>query len=170
MSNHGAIALYEAFGSFGAGVSPPLLRRQREDVLIMWRTPSTLEGRLDDIPAVGPVPRSELGDPGRSRPAATTRGGRRHHRRRDPLERDLVGQGVHDRYGGVVPELAPRVHHLELTHCLSCDDCARTRRRDVADIELGWRPTLAPGLVGALLVGAPGGEGAGGGPASRWSA
>jgi hypothetical protein len=24
----------------------------------MWRTPATLEGRLDDIPAAGPVPTS----------------------------------------------------------------------------------------------------------------
>ncbi len=29
-----------------------------EDALIMWRTPATLEGRLDDIPAAGPVPTS----------------------------------------------------------------------------------------------------------------
>jgi [ribosomal protein S18]-alanine N-acetyltransferase len=26
-----------------------------EDALIMWRTPMTLQGRLDDVPAAGPV-------------------------------------------------------------------------------------------------------------------
>ena len=26
-----------------------------EDALIMWRTPATLEGRLDDVPAADPV-------------------------------------------------------------------------------------------------------------------
>jgi ribosomal-protein-alanine N-acetyltransferase len=60
MSNHGAIALYEAFGFLSAGVRRRYYADNGEDALIMWRTPSTLEGCLDDIPAVGPVPRSEL--------------------------------------------------------------------------------------------------------------
>ena len=60
MSNHGAIALYQAFGFLGAGVRRRYYADNGEDALIMWRTPATLEGRLDDIPAVGPVPRSEL--------------------------------------------------------------------------------------------------------------
>ncbi|HZO35470.1 MAG TPA: ribosomal protein S18-alanine N-acetyltransferase [Solirubrobacteraceae bacterium] len=60
ISNEGAIALYEAFGFLAAGVRRRYYADNGEDALIMWRTPATLAGRLDDVPAVGPVPRSEL--------------------------------------------------------------------------------------------------------------
>ena len=58
ISNRGAIALYEAFGFLAAGVRRRYYADNGEDALIMWRTPATLEGRLDDIPAAGPVPPS----------------------------------------------------------------------------------------------------------------
>jgi ribosomal-protein-alanine N-acetyltransferase len=59
VSNVGAIALYEKLGFLSAGVRRRYYADNGEDALIMWRTPATLEGRLDDIPAVGPVPPSE---------------------------------------------------------------------------------------------------------------
>lgn len=59
ISNVGAIALYETFGFLGAGVRGRYYADNGEDALIMWRTPATLEGRLDDVPAASPVPRSE---------------------------------------------------------------------------------------------------------------
>ncbi len=57
-SNVGAIRLYERFGFRAAGMRRRYYQDNGEDALIMWRTPATLEGRLDDIPAAGPVPTS----------------------------------------------------------------------------------------------------------------
>jgi ribosomal-protein-alanine N-acetyltransferase len=51
-SNDGAIALYERFGFLSAGRRPRYYQDNGEDALVMWRTPSTLEGRMDDIPNV----------------------------------------------------------------------------------------------------------------------
>ena len=55
-SNEGAIRLYERFGFRAAGLRRRYYHDNGEDALIMWRTPATLEGRLDDVPAAGPVP------------------------------------------------------------------------------------------------------------------
>jgi N6-L-threonylcarbamoyladenine synthase len=62
----------------------------------------------------------------------------------------ISSQGVHDRYGGVVPEIASR-HHLELIDD-AVDDALRTARLSVAELEL-VAVTQGPGLVAALLVG-----------------
>ena len=55
-SNDAAIALYERFGFLAAGTRRRYYQDNGEDALIMWRTPATLEGRLDDVPNPGPVP------------------------------------------------------------------------------------------------------------------
>ena len=52
---HRAIALYERFGFRAAGMRRRYYQDNGEDALIMWRTPATLEGRLDDVPNPGPV-------------------------------------------------------------------------------------------------------------------
>ena len=57
-SNTGAIRLYERFGFRAVGLRRRYYQDNGEDAVIMWRTPATLEGRLDDIPAAGPVPTS----------------------------------------------------------------------------------------------------------------
>jgi N6-L-threonylcarbamoyladenine synthase len=62
----------------------------------------------------------------------------------------ISSQGVHDRYGGVVPEVASR-HHLELANAVVDDALARADAR-LEDIDL-VAMTQGPGLVGALLVG-----------------
>jgi ribosomal-protein-alanine N-acetyltransferase len=49
-SNTGAIALYERFGFRSAGVRRRYYQDNGEDAVIMWRTPATLRGTLDDIP------------------------------------------------------------------------------------------------------------------------
>ena len=54
-SNHAAIALYERFGFLAAGTRRRYYQDNGEDALIMWRTPATLDGRLDDVPNPGPV-------------------------------------------------------------------------------------------------------------------
>ena len=50
-SNGGAIALYERFGFRSAGVRRRYYQDNGEDAVIMWRTPATLRGGLDDVPA-----------------------------------------------------------------------------------------------------------------------
>ena len=62
----------------------------------------------------------------------------------------ISSQGVHDRYGGVVPEVASR-HHLALANAV-VDDALGTAGASLDDIEL-VAMTRGPGLVGALLVG-----------------
>jgi ribosomal-protein-alanine N-acetyltransferase len=54
-SNRGAIELYEQDGFRTAGLRRRYYQDNGEDALIMWRTPSTLDGRLDDVPAADPV-------------------------------------------------------------------------------------------------------------------
>jgi N6-L-threonylcarbamoyladenine synthase len=62
----------------------------------------------------------------------------------------ISSQGVHDRYGGVVPEIASR-HHLELIGAV-VDDALRQAGVALGDVEL-IGVTRGPGLVAALLVG-----------------
>jgi N6-L-threonylcarbamoyladenine synthase len=62
----------------------------------------------------------------------------------------ISSQGVHDRYGGVVPEVAAR-HHVALINDV-VDDALRTAGATLDDIRV-VAVTQGPGLVGALLVG-----------------
>jgi N6-L-threonylcarbamoyladenine synthase len=62
----------------------------------------------------------------------------------------ISSQGIHDAYGGVVPEIASR-HHLELANA-AVDDALRRAGATLDDIGL-VAVTQGPGLVGALLVG-----------------
>jgi [ribosomal protein S18]-alanine N-acetyltransferase len=54
-SNHAAIELYQRDGFRIAGLRRRYYQDNGEDALIMWRTPATREGRLDDVPAADPV-------------------------------------------------------------------------------------------------------------------
>jgi N6-L-threonylcarbamoyladenine synthase len=62
----------------------------------------------------------------------------------------ISSQGVHDRYGGVVPEIASR-HHLDLIGAV-VDDALAQAGVELGDLELVG-VTAGPGLVAALLVG-----------------
>ena len=55
-SNTGAIALYEGLGFRAAGVRRRYYQDNGEDAIVMWRTPATLRGSLDDVPNAAPVP------------------------------------------------------------------------------------------------------------------
>lgn len=58
-SNAGAMALYEQHGFRAAGLRRRYYQDNGEDAIIMWRTPATLRGTLDDIPnAVDPLKRA----------------------------------------------------------------------------------------------------------------
>jgi N6-L-threonylcarbamoyladenine synthase len=63
----------------------------------------------------------------------------------------ISSQGIHDRYGGVVPEIASR-HHLELIEPAVDDALKQAGVGSVADLGL-IAATRGPGLVAALLVG-----------------
>jgi ribosomal-protein-alanine N-acetyltransferase len=54
-SNQAAIELYQRDGFRIAGLRRRYYQDNGEDALIMWRTPATLQGRLDDVPAADPV-------------------------------------------------------------------------------------------------------------------
>jgi N6-L-threonylcarbamoyladenine synthase len=66
------------------------------------------------------------------------------------LSNVVSSQGVHARFGGVVPELASR-HHVELVNAV-VDDALATAGTDLDGIDT-VAVTQGPGLVGALLVG-----------------
>ena len=54
-SNAVAIHLYEREGFRAAGTRRRYYQDNGEDALVMWRTPATLGGTLDDVPNPGPV-------------------------------------------------------------------------------------------------------------------
>jgi N6-L-threonylcarbamoyladenine synthase len=62
----------------------------------------------------------------------------------------ISSQGIHERYGGVVPEVASR-HHLELIRPVVEDslDRAEVGLEQIDSVAV----TAGPGLIGALLVG-----------------
>jgi N6-L-threonylcarbamoyladenine synthase len=62
----------------------------------------------------------------------------------------ISSQAVHDKFGGVVPEVAAR-HHLTLIEPV-IDDALRSAGVTLDEIEL-VAATQGPGLVGALLIG-----------------
>jgi N6-L-threonylcarbamoyladenine synthase len=62
----------------------------------------------------------------------------------------ISSQGIHERYGGVVPEVASR-HHLELIRPVIEDSLARAEVT-LEEID-AVAVTAGPGLIGALLVG-----------------
>lgn len=62
----------------------------------------------------------------------------------------ISSQGVHDRYGGVVPEVASR-HHLELLGAV-VEDALAQAGASLPELD-AVAVTQGPGLVGALLVG-----------------
>jgi N6-L-threonylcarbamoyladenine synthase len=68
----------------------------------------------------------------------------------EPRSNVISSQGVHDRYGGVVPEVAAR-HHVALVNDV-VDDALHTAGATLDDVTV-VAVTQGPGLVGALLVG-----------------
>ena len=66
------------------------------------------------------------------------------------LSNVTASQGVHEEFGGVVPELASRAHQLNIVPVVD----AALKRAGVATNELSAIAfTRGPGLLGSLLVG-----------------
>ena len=57
-SNQPAIELYERFSFRSAGLRRRYYQDNGEDALIMWRTPATLNGSLEDVPGASRTVRS----------------------------------------------------------------------------------------------------------------
>ena len=66
------------------------------------------------------------------------------------LSNVISSQGIHDRFGGVVPEIASR-HHLQIVNAV-VDSALSQAGVTLDEVELVGA-TQGPGLVGALLVG-----------------
>lgn len=67
------------------------------------------------------------------------------------LSNIIAGQGIHEKYGGVVPELASRAHMENIVPVV--DEALKTAGVELKNID-AIAFTKAPGLIGALLVGA----------------
>ena len=148
------------FGFRGAGTRRRYYQDNGEDALIMWRTPATLARHPRDVPerrrAAGPLILALETSCDDTCAAVVDADG--------AVRANVISsQGIHDRYGGVVPEVASR-HHLELVNAVVDDALARAGAT-LDDVEL-VAVTQGPGLVGALLVGLQTAEGAGRGAAA----
>lgn len=67
------------------------------------------------------------------------------------LSNIVVNQTIHEKYGGVVPELASRAHLQNIVPAV--DEALKAAGCKLSDID-AFAFTQAPGLIGALLVGA----------------
>jgi N6-L-threonylcarbamoyladenine synthase len=67
------------------------------------------------------------------------------------LSNVIVNQTIHEKYGGVVPELASRAHLQNIVPAV--EEALSTANRQLSTID-AFAFTQSPGLIGALLVGA----------------
>ena len=132
----------------------PRLPRRRPAAPLL---PGQRRGRRDHVAHARDAARDARRRPERRRPAAPRRLMPRDPRDRDQLRRHVRGrrrrgdgeirsnvissQGVHDRYGGVVPEVASR-HHLELVNA------GRRRRARAAPARRSTTSTSSPSPPG----------------------
>lgn len=136
-SNAGALALYEARGFAVIGRRPRYYTPSGEDAVVMERTP-------DEGPGFsGPVLAIETSCDDTSAAVVHTTGG--------VLANVVHSQdAIHERYGGVVPEVASRAHVERMTVVVR----EALRQAGIAMDDLAAvAATVGPGLIGALLVG-----------------
>ncbi len=69
---------------------------------------------------------------------------------KEVLSNIILSQEIHEKYGGVVPELASRIHISELVGII--DKALDEADTSLSDLD-GMAVTYGPGLVGCLLVG-----------------
>ncbi|ACY40612.1 glycoprotease M22 family domain-containing protein [Blattabacterium sp. (Blattella germanica) str. Bge] len=70
---------------------------------------------------------------------------------RDVLSNIIIHQEIHKQYGGVVPELASRLHDQNMTPAVNqAIHSAKIKKNEIDAVSF----TLGPGLIGSLLVGA----------------
>ncbi len=143
--NEEAVALYEDLGFVTVGVRRGYYPDTGEDALVMGRDP-----RCEDR-AVAAWEESGCGRCSPSSPRATIL-----PRRCSRLSGEVLAtvshsqDSIHERYGGVVPEVASRAHVERMTAVVR----EALRQAGCGVTELGGvAATVGPGLIGALLVG-----------------
>ncbi len=153
-SNLLAIRLYEREGFRAAGLRRRYYQDNGEDALVMWRTPATLGG--PPRRRAQPGSRMSAGGPGPILALETSCDDTcaavldAQGRARSNV---ISSQGVHDRYGGVVPEIASR-HHLELVNLVIEQALSEARHRRSG--RSSWsRPRRAPAWSGRCWWGSP---------------
>lgn len=142
-SNIGAISLYEAHGFVALGVRRGYYPDTGEDALVMLRKPGASAGNALTGPLRAPLLAIESSCDDSA--AAVL----------DPAGQVLSSvthsqDSIHERYGGVVPEVASRAHVERMTAVVS--EALRQAGCSVDDLG-GVAATVGPGLIGALLVG-----------------
>ncbi|HLA81451.1 MAG TPA: tRNA (adenosine(37)-N6)-threonylcarbamoyltransferase complex transferase subunit TsaD [Thermoleophilia bacterium] len=138
--NHQAMALYAGRGFETVGIRARYYRDTLEDALVMRYSPWTPRpGRGFD----GPLLAIETSCDDSSAAVLTARG--------EVLSNVVHTQdAIHERYGGVVPEVASRAHVERLTAVVR--EALRQAHCDVEGLA-AVAATVGPGLIGALLVG-----------------
>ncbi len=150
--NEGAVALYGSLGFVTAGVRRRYYPDTGEDALVMMRgagVPDSAAGPCDGatVPggggAAGPLLAIESSCDDSAAAVLTPSG--------EVLASVSHSQdAIHERYGGVVPEVASRAHVERMTAVVR--EALRQAGCGVADLG-GVAVTVGPGLIGALLVG-----------------
>jgi N6-L-threonylcarbamoyladenine synthase len=141
--NAGAVALYEAEGFTGMSLRKRYYADTGEDALVMVREVggAHLAGHPNGISGPLLAIESSCDD---TAAAVLTAGGR-------VLSSVSHSQdAIHERYGGVVPEVASRAHVERLSAVVSEALCEAGCR---VDCLRGVAATVGPGLIGALLAG-----------------
>lgn len=160
--NRAAIALYAGRGFETIGIRPRYYRDTLEDALLMGHSPGSRgrepssDHRLSLVhrPLLGhrpsdregvvrPILAMETSCDDSAAAVITTQG--------DVLSNVVHSQdAMHERYGGIVPEVASRAHVERLTAVVR----EALRQADCSVDDLGAvAATVGPGLIGALLVG-----------------
>lgn len=138
--NREAAGLYAGRGFETIGIRPQYYSDTLEDALVMEYSPGT--GRSAKG-LVGPVLAIETSCDDSSAAVLTAKG--------EVLSNVVHSQdAIHERYGGVVPEVASRAHVERLTAVVS--EALRQASCDIGDLG-AVAATVGPGLIGALLVG-----------------
>ena len=143
-SNAEAVGLYEAQGFGVIGLRDRYYPDTGEDALVMAREPS---GRVDRAGQrrwlAGPLLAIESSCDDTAAAVLTPEG--------EVLSSVTHSQdAIHERYGGVVPEVASRAHVERMTAVVS--EALRQAGCGVKDLG-GVAATVGPGLIGALLIG-----------------
>jgi N6-L-threonylcarbamoyladenine synthase len=138
--NREAIGLYTGRGFGTIGVRPQYYSDTLEDALVMECSPGSVRPARG---LVGLILAIETSCDDSSAAVLTTSG--------EVLSNVVHSQdAIHERYGGVVPEVASRAHVERLTAVVS--EALRQAGCDITDLG-AVAATVGPGLIGALLIG-----------------
>lgn len=136
--NSPAFALYYSRKFTPIGVRPRYYRDNHEDALVMQYLPGSRANPLS-----GPVLAIETSCDDSSAAVLTSSG--------EVLSNVVHSQDeIHQRYGGVVPEVASRAHVERLSAVVS--EALRQAGMTIDDLS-AVAATVGPGLIGALLIG-----------------